>query len=155
LEPTFGNSKAIKSGFSGYRGGLVKHHLPMPIAINENVGAKVAATANFARFLAPARFLDAMNPCDRAANIDLFYFHRNAELIERWPVAFPIPPDRRPTNMFARIFRGCNKNVISGARPNLCHGAYVARRQCFVIARLAALSFSISGDALAVERFAI
>ena len=105
----------------------------MPIAIHENVGAKVAATANFARFLAPTRFLDAMNPGDRAANIDLVHFHRNAELIERWPVAFPIPLDRRPTNMFVRIFRGCNENVIPGARPNLRHGAYVARRQCFVI----------------------
>ena len=49
-----------KSGFSGCLGGLVKHHQPMPIAIYENVGAKVAATANFARFLAPTRFLDAI-----------------------------------------------------------------------------------------------
>jgi hypothetical protein len=120
------NSKAIKSGFSGYLGGLVKHHQPMPIAIYENVGAKVAATANFARFLAPTRFLDAMNPGDRAANIDLVHFHRNAELIERWPVAFPIPPDRRPTNMFVRIFRGCNKNVIP-AQVQTCAMARMSR----------------------------
>jgi hypothetical protein len=58
-----------------------------------------------------------MNPGDRAANIDLVHSHRNAELLERWPVAFPIPLDRRPTDMFVRIFRGCNKNVILGARP--------------------------------------
>ena len=52
----------------------MKHHQPLPIAIYENVGAKVAATANFARLLAPTRFLDAMNPGDRAANIDLVHF---------------------------------------------------------------------------------
>ena len=39
----------------------MKNHQPTPIAIYENVGAKVAATGNFARFLAPTRFLDAMS----------------------------------------------------------------------------------------------
>jgi hypothetical protein len=81
------NSNAIRSGFSRYFGGLVKYRQPIPIAIYENVGAKVAATAYFTRFLAPTRFLDAMNPGDRAANVDLVHFHRNAELIERGPVA--------------------------------------------------------------------
>jgi hypothetical protein len=112
---------------------LVKHHQPPFIAIYENVGAIVAATTNFARLLAPTRFLDAMNPGDRSTNIDLVHLHRNAELLELWPVAFPIQFDRRPTNTFVRIFRGRNKNVIIGARPNLRHGAYVACRQCFVI----------------------
>ena len=74
--------------------------------IYENVGAKVAATANFARLLAPTRFLDAMNPGDRAANIDLVHFHRNAELIERWSVAFPIPLDRRPNVFFSNLGKG-------------------------------------------------
>jgi hypothetical protein len=66
--------QSIKSGFSGYLGGLVKHHQPLPIAIYENVGAKVAATANFARLLAPTRFLDAMNPVDRPLTLILFTF---------------------------------------------------------------------------------
>jgi len=132
-------SRAATLGFSGYLGGLVKHHQPLPIAIYENVGAIIEAVASFARLLAPTRFLDAMNPGDRAADIDLVHLHRNAELLERWPVALPIPLDRRPTNMFLRIFRGGNKDVIPGARPNQCHGAYVARRQCFIIGQISGL----------------
>jgi hypothetical protein len=124
------------SGFSGYLRGLVKHHQPSAIAIHENIDAIIAAAAKFACPLASTRFLDAMNPSDWAADIDLVHLHRNAELLERWPVALPIPLDRRPTNMFARIFRGCDKNVIRGARPNECHGAYVACRQCFVIGQI-------------------
>jgi hypothetical protein len=127
------NGKTVTSGFSGYRSGLVKHHQPPPVAIYENVGAIVPVTGNFARLLAPARFLDAVNPGDRAANIDLVHLHRNTELLEGWPISFPIQLHRRPTNMFVRIFRGRNKNVVLGAGPNPRHGAHVACRQCFVI----------------------
>ena len=96
----------------------MKLHQPAAAVIYENIDTVVAATAYFARLLAPARRLDAMHPCDRPVNVDRGHLHRHVEFVKRWEVALPVPSDRGPTDVRMWINWRRDQDVFSGAGPH-------------------------------------